>query len=377
MRIFLVATLTIFPFSVSAHETIVSGALGQELDAYLARIEANGFSGVVLVAKGDEVALAKGYGYADREARRPCTTDTVFDIGSITKQFTGAAILKLEELGKLKPEDKIGKHFDDVPKDKRAITLHLLLTHSSGLRDVFGPDYVEMTRDGIIQTAMEGRLKFGVGKRYFYSNSGYSLLAAIVEKLSGGPYEAFLREQFFGRLGMTKTGYLLPRYTDDEVAVGYDENAQRWDRPTEKLWDKDGPYWNLRGNGGILSTVWDMYAWHEALLDDSALTAASRGKYFAPYADEGGGRSFYGYGWVNFKTNRGTTAYWHNGGNGIFFADCVRYVDEGVFIMAMTNASSTFQDETGVIRRIVFGPEYEMPALAPPEWLVELQNSVK
>ncbi|MEK7794138.1 MAG: serine hydrolase domain-containing protein, partial [Candidatus Hydrogenedentota bacterium] len=340
MRIFLVATLSILPFSASAHETIVSGALGQELDAYLARIEANGFSGVVLVAKGDEVILAKGYGYADREARRRCTTDTAFDIGSITKQFTGAAILKLEEMGKLNTEDKIGKHFDDVPKDKRAITLHLLLTHSSGLRDVFGPDYVEMTRDGIIQTAMEGRLKFGVGERYFYSNSGYSLLAAIVELLTGASYESFLREQFFAPLGMTKTGYRLPSYSDEEVAVGYNKDAGRWGTPTEKLWAKDGPYWNLRGNGGILSTVWDMYTWHKALLDDSALTAASREKYFAPYADEGGDRSHYGYGWVNLKTPRGTTVYTHNGGNGIFFADCFRYVEERVFIMAMTNTTT-------------------------------------
>src|SRR6185436_3060826 len=104
---------------------------------------------------------------------------------------------KLEMAGKLKVTDPISKYFDGVPPDKQAITLHHLLTHSSGLEDVFGGDYEEMPRDTLVQKALASKLLWAPGTRYRYSNAGYSLLGAIVEKVSGQPYETFLHEQIF------------------------------------------------------------------------------------------------------------------------------------------------------------------------------------
>ena len=371
MKYLLIGALAaaVFGQTATGAEPIVNGDLAKEIDRYMERIEANGFSGSLLVAKGGEVIIAKAYGFAERETMRRVDTDTVFTVGSITKQFTGAAVLKLVEKGKVDVNDSIDKYFDNVPADKKAITLHHLLTHTSGLRDVFGHDFQVVTRDEIIKRAMKGKLKFDVGERHYYSNAGYSLLGAVIELVSGQSYDAFLHKHFFKPLGMTKTGYVIPNYAKDELAVGYDADDNRRGTVVEQPWDADGPYWNLRANGGIHSTVWDMYKWHKALLDDSVLSASSREMYFAPHADEGDGRSFYGYGWVSAKTDRGTTVYFHNGGNRIFFADCFRYVDDEVFIIAMTNATSYFRDEARIIRRILFGAEYQLPKLRTPEWL--------
>ena len=323
---------------------IVSGELGRALDVLADTFVEEGFSGALLVAKDGEVVLQKGYGFADREKKLTVSSETVFDIGSITKQFTAAAILTLEMQGKLSTSDRIGKYFGKVPRDKRKITLHRLLTHTAGLRDVFGPDYREMTRDQIIERAMSGTLKYEVGEQYFYSNAGYSLLGAIVELVSGQPYETYLRETLFLPAGMHDTGYRLPDWPEEQLAVGYDETGRRWGTPLEKLWDTDGPYWNLRANGGILSTVGDMYRWHLALQGEAILSPGAKAKLFARHVPEDdSGRSHYGYGWAITDTRRDTTLISHNGGNGVFFADFRHYIDEGVLILEMTNCTGAYR----------------------------------
>ncbi len=322
---------------------VVAGELGRALDVLVDTFVEEGFSGALLVAKDGKVVLKKGYGLADREKNLPVSSETAFDIGSITKQFTAAAILTLEMQGKLSTSDRIGKYFGKVTRDKRKMTLHHLLTHTAGLRDVFGPDYREMTREQIIERAMSGALKYEVGERYFYSNAGYSLLGAIVEIVSGQPYETYLREALFRPAGMPDTGYRLPEWPEERVAVGYTE-TDRWGTPLEKLWDTDGPHWNLRANGGILSTVSDMYRWHLALQGETILSADAKAKLFTPHVPEDrSGRSHYGYGWAITDTGRDTTLIWHNGGNGIFFADFRHYIDEGVLILEMTNCNGTYR----------------------------------
>src|SRR5262249_25703156 len=148
--------------------------------------------------------------------------ETVFSIGSITKQFTAAAILQLEMQGKLNVQDSISKYLPNVPKDKEAITLHHLLTHSAGLESDFGAtDYEPVTREPYIRRALAAKLRSVPGQRYHYANSGYSLLAAIVEIVSGQDYEAYLQENLFKPAGMTKTGYRLPQCKPEEFAQGY------------------------------------------------------------------------------------------------------------------------------------------------------------
>jgi CubicO group peptidase (beta-lactamase class C family) len=340
----------------------VSGELGAQAHEYLSRANAFGFAGAVLIAKDGQVILQRGYGLANREGGIPIGPETVFDIGSITKQFTAAAILKLEERGQLHVRDPINRYLDDVPPDKAGVTIHHLLTHSAGLRDVFGGDYEVMLRDSLVRLALGSELLWEPGIRYRYSNAGYSLLAAIVEIVSGQPYEVFLHTELFEPAGLTQTGYRLPDWPEEQVAHGY-LRGQDWGTPLGKLWAEDGPYWNLRGNGGLLSSVGDLYRWHLALGSDAVLSQLSRDKMFAPQFPENEEKtSFYGYGWAITPTPRGTNLIWHNGGNGIFFADFRRYVNEGVVLIFATNETTNRQVENRIVR-FLFGRANEVEPL--------------
>ena len=171
--------------------SIVSDRIGEELDRHLAKIALKGYSGAVIVAKDGKIILRKGYGYANREKGLPVTPDTVFTIGSITKQFTGAAIVKLEMQGKLRVTDTIDQYFQDVPEDKKGITLHQLLTHTAGIPNILGGDFdTSATQQVVLRLAMQSELTSKPGSKHAYSNLGYSLLGMIVGKAAGMGYEA-------------------------------------------------------------------------------------------------------------------------------------------------------------------------------------------
>jgi len=326
------ALLTLICFCLPAlaagqsSETIVRGDAGARLDAWFSRITPYGFSGAVLVARDGEVILNRGYGLADRARALPNAAETIFCIGSITKQFTAAALLKLEMQGKLHTDDPLSRHLEGVPEDKAGLTLHHLLTHSSGLVQDMGPDYAPVERDSSVRRILSQYLEFAPGARFEYSNVGYTLLAAVVEKVSGRPYEQFLREELFLPAGMEHTGYRLPDWNACVVArnfTGDDDNGTSLERPF--------PYWNLVGNGGILSTTMDMYRWHEALLGETILSAAAKRKIFTPYLND------YGYGWDVLQTPRGTLIQ-HNGGGRLGNnSEMRRYVDAGVVTILLCN----------------------------------------
>jgi CubicO group peptidase (beta-lactamase class C family) len=338
--------------------------VARRLDEHMSRLVPFGYSGSLLVARDGQVVLANGYGRADRENGVPVTAETVFDIGSITKQFTAAAILRLEMEGKVSVDDPLSRWFQDVPADKQAITLHHLLTHSAGVRDVFGGDYQVAERDSLAGVILASELLWAPGTRYRYSNAGYSLLAMVVEKASGMPYEAYLRQALWAPAGMTRTGYTGVQWRPGELAVGY-RNDQRWGTPVDKLWAADGPYWNLRGNGGVLSSVTDLFRWHQALAGDQILSAEAKRKMWTPHVPEDEeGSSHYGYGWAIFNTTRNTRLIAHNGGNGIFFADFRRYVDEGVVVLVMSNTTEAPAERANsAVARTIFGGG---PVVAPP-----------
>ena len=209
---------------------IVKGNLGAKLDRQMRQLTEKGFSGVLLVAKDGQIVLDKGYGLANKENKTPYTAETVFTVGSITKQFTGAAILKLEMQGKLRTRDKISKYFKDVPPDKTDITLHQLLTHSAGFIHALGDDYERLTRDEVIKRALASKQRYVPGAKHEYSNVGYSLLGVIIEMVTGGSYERFLHDNLFKPAGMTKTGYVIPKWKRENLAVGYREDGSRWER---------------------------------------------------------------------------------------------------------------------------------------------------
>src|SRR5918998_2744094 len=296
-----------------------------------------GTSGTVVAARGDEIAHCRGFGLADRDAKVAARCDTVYDTMSMTKQFTAAAILKLEMMGKLRVTDLLSKFVGPVPDDKRAITVHHLLTHTAGLTEGLGGDYEALSREEMLDGALESELRSAPGTEYSYSNLGYSMLAAIIEQVSGRSYEEFLAEDLFAPAGMTQTGYVLPEWKPDQVAVEYDENGAPKGKPFDHPWAEDGPYWNLRGNGGLLSTARDMFRWHVALRGDQVLSKSAKDKMFKPHVpEEEGGDTYYGYGWVVSPTDEGRIV-WHDGGNGWSLGIMARFPDQGAMVFWVSN----------------------------------------
>ncbi|MBB6171344.1 CubicO group peptidase (beta-lactamase class C family) [Nocardiopsis mwathae] len=312
------------------------GHIGDSIDGFLTETVPEGAGLTALAARHGEIVYCKGIGFADRESNIGAECDTVYDIGSITKQFTAAAILKLEMAGELATSDPLSDFVDGLPEDKQDITLHRLLTNTSGLVEQIGDDYDAQSRDGILAAAARSDLLSAPGTEYHYSNVGYSVLAAVIEMVSGIGYEEYLSRYLFVPAGMAHTGYVLPNWERTQVAVEYDAEGTPKGRPNDHLWDTDGPYWNLRGNGGILSTAPDMFRWHVALDGHGILSEAAKKKLFEPHVLEDDGETHYGYGWVVMVQDERKVV-WHNGGNGSSYAEFARLIDEGVAVFWSTN----------------------------------------
>ena len=321
-----------------------------------------GASGTLIAMRGHDVVACEGFGLADRAAGEPAGCDTVYDIGSLTKQFTAAAVVKLEMLGRLDVHDPISDWLGPVPPDKAGITVQQLLTHTSGLLDSLGDDYQPLTRRQLVTRALTSPLRTAPGTAYHYSNVGYSLLAVIIARASGTSYERFLARHLFRPAHMTQTGYTLPRWRRSDVAVEYDARGLPQGRPMDHPWAATGPWWNLRGNGGLLSTARDLARWHRALLDHRVLDRRAQRELFRPRVPEQpGGDSWYGYGWVLLDTSVGPVA-WHNGGNGWSYAELTRVLGRGVMVFWVTNQTRSTAGgwnleraglTAGVVRRLL------------------------
>lgn len=362
LRTLLASALAMGLASTAIAREIVAGPLGRKLDLHVSRLEGIGFAGAVLVEKDGVVILKKGYGLANRSTSQRYTAETPFDIGSITKQFTAAAVLKLEMQGKLRVSDPISRFFDDTPADKQAITLHHLLTHTSGLENGFGDDYEEMPRDALVTKALASKLQSAPGDRFHYSNAGYGLLGAVIEKVSGQPYETFLQEQLFRPAGMMKTGYRLAGWKPAELAHGYQGDSD-WGTPLDHAWAADGPWWNLRANGGMLSTAGDLRRWGTALEGGKILSAEAKAKLVTPYVKENEAGTFhYGYGWFLSTTERGTRLAAHTGSNGVFYADFQRYLDERIVVIASSSQSEVISPFVSTaVSAAMFGKDLSSP----------------
>ena len=355
------ATIVVMHTAIAPAEAIINGEEGQAYHEFMLKLTEMGYSGSMLVAKDGEVILSNGYGYANREEKIPNTPETVFTFGSITKQFTGAAILKLQEQGKLSVDDKMSKYWKVPREDQQDTNIHHLLTHTAGYRAMVGDDFDPDSRDDVIAGAMQMRMRWEPGERHMYSNLGYSLLGAIVEFASGQSYEQYMRDHLFAPVDMHDTGYKLADWTDNVIAKGYEKNGKLWGSVNEKPWADDGPYWNLRANGGIMSTTEDMYRWYEAITSDTVLNANSREAFFKPHVPENREKTwFYCYGWATTETERGTRYIGHNGGNGIFFADFRMYPDDGVVIIYTCNDA---QNLTGEMERLIRKQALNPPAI--------------
>ena len=329
----------------------VVGEVGATLDAFLTTQVEGGFSGAVLAVSDGEVVLRKGYGFADRSAGVPNTPETVFQIGSVTKPITATAILALQDDGLLKVTDRLSEYLDGVPADKAEITLHHLLTHTAGVPAAIGDDFEIIGREAYVRDALAIPLDREPGTGYAYSNVGYSLLAAVIEHVTGQSYDVALRS-LLQPIGLMHTGYRLAEGT---VAHGY-EGDRDLGLPTDRPWSEDGPYWNLRGNGGLLSTVDDLYRLHTALESGDLLSEESRQLAITKHTDEGpGSESHYGYGWALFPAPGGLLVA-HNGGDGGWSADVLRFVDDDNVLIILSNSMDVEAYEVSQpLAQILFG----------------------
>jgi CubicO group peptidase (beta-lactamase class C family) len=243
------------------------------------------FMGSVLVARGGEVLFSKGYGFANAEWEIPNSAATKFRLGSITKQFTAASILLLEERGKLNTSDTVKKHLPDAPAAWEKITIHHLLTHTSGIPSFTGfTDYpsfkrTTLTAEQIYLRFRDRELEFQPGEKFAYSNSGYLLLGHLIEKISGESFEKFLQHNVLTPLGLKDTGY-DSRTLIRNRASGYSPGAEGM-RNADFI-DMTVPH----AAGAMYSTTGDLLRWNQGLFGGELLSAASIKKMTTPFKDD-------------------------------------------------------------------------------------------
>ena len=228
----------------------------------------------VLVAKDGNVLYRKGFGYADIKNKIPVTPDTKFRIGSVTKQFTAAAILKLQENNLLSVNDKLSKFIPDFPRGDE-VTIHQLLTHTSGIHSYTGKDdFIDkvtktISPDSLVNLIKKDPYDFNPGEKWQYNNSGYFLLGYIISKVSGKPYAQYLKETFFDPLHMENTGIHYAGIKLENEAKGYSRNNNKYEEALN--WDMS---W-AGGAGAIYSTVDDLLKWNQALYGGKVLNEKS------------------------------------------------------------------------------------------------------
>jgi CubicO group peptidase (beta-lactamase class C family) len=257
---------------------------------------AEGFSGSILVSSGGEQLATEAHGLADRESDTPNTVETAFDVGSILKNFTATAIFKLSDDGALELDATLDSVFPEVPADKADITLLELVQHRAGFdeyHDTTG-DFEAMTRLQAREHIFAQELLFPPGTDEAYSNSGYTLLADVIETVSGESYVDYVRHTLFEPSGMSASGfYSEPVWDTVDTAIGYDASTFGDNDPA--TW----PYtWALVGNGGLVTTVGDLDRWLDALFGGSVVNADTlelmQDEYFAAGAATVGDETVYG-----------------------------------------------------------------------------------
>jgi len=299
----------------------------------------NRFMGTVLVARGENVLLNKGYGSANLEWEIPNSPATKFRIGSVTKQFTAAAILLLEERGRLSVDDLVSKHLPDAPPAWAKVTIFNLLTHTSGIPNFTSfPDYqstmsLPVTTERLVARFRDKPLDFEPGEKMNYSNSGYALLGYLIEKVSGQTYAQFLQDNIFKPLGMSGSGYDSNAVVIPHRAAGYGPGPNG---PVNAAFlHMTIPH----GAGALYSTTEDLLRWNRALYGGKLLSAASLKKMTMPFKNN------YGFGLVISAGSR--TRYGHNGGINGFNSFLAYFPESRVTLVILANVNGPAADDLG------------------------------
>jgi D-alanyl-D-alanine carboxypeptidase len=313
----------------------------------------------ILVAKDGKVVLRKGYGLAEVELGVPVRPEMVFELGSVTKQFTATAILMLQERGKLSVQDEVTKYLPGYPTHGQKITLEHLLTHVSGIPSYTGlPEWPpkwreDLTVDQLMALFKDKPLEFNPGDQWAYSNSAYILLGAVIEKVSGKSYEDFVEQEIFAPLGMTHSVYNHNEELLPGRVAGYEPDAHGF-HPARYL-SMTHPY----AAGSLMSSVDDLWLWEQGLASGKVLRPESLDRMFTPAKLNSGVNTNYAFGWGVFEYN-GRKVMAHGGGIFGFVTHVARVPDEKLYVAVLSNNPSIDPGELGT--RIVakaIGPALE------------------
>jgi CubicO group peptidase (beta-lactamase class C family) len=336
-------------------------ALKPKIEQYLdAQAHVNRFGGAVLVARNGEVLFSKGYGPANAEWDIPNTPETKFRLGSITKQFTATAVLRLQEQKKLSVQDPVCTHVSPCPDAWKPVTVHHLLTHTSGIPSYTStPEYgktmmVPKTIDDMVAGFRDKPLEFAPGEQFKYNNSGYFLLGVIIEKVSGRRYEDVLRDEIFAPLGMTDTGYDWSEPLLARRASGYARRDQGL--VNARFLDMQQPY----SAGSLYSTVGDLLKWDGALYSHRVLPKPALDAMFTPFKND------YAYGWSITPEGKGPSGkrqVGHGGGINGFSTMYTRVPEDKVAVIVLSNVENV---NAGAVARdilsMLYGKPYQIPA---------------
>jgi len=317
-----------------------SSVYSQELVSTLIEREAafQHFNGTALVIKNNQIVFNQSYGYADHMNKTLNTNQTAFDIGSVSKQFTAAGILHLVHQNKLKLDDNINTHLGKYASKKwKKVTVHQLLSHSSGIPSLFQsqegtddifPSEKSISSEKLVNSISSKKLKFKPGSRYRYSNTGYLLLALIVENISGKTYKEYMQTEIFNKYGLLATTFGQPTANFAKPYFNYHEDITQPGTLFDKSW--------MLGAGGIYSTAGDLAKWLQIINSDDFLTNELRELYFAQHVKTRNG--YYGYGWdIKNKYNR--KIFEHNGTNMGYISYCGFNKENNEAIILLTNQS--------------------------------------
>jgi CubicO group peptidase (beta-lactamase class C family) len=334
------------------------------------------FNGAALVAENGKVVYKGAFGMANMEWNIPNTPDTRFRLGPITKQFTAMLTLQLVEQGKIKLDGKITDYLPDYRKDiGEKITIHHLLTHTSGIPSYTGqPGFLEnVSRNPykvgeFVKKYASGNLEFEPGSKFSYNNSGYFLLGAIIEQVTGKSYEQVLKDNILDPAGMKNTGYDHYDTIIPKRATGYSKTSDGYTNAA--YLDMSIPY----AAGSMYSTVEDLYLWDQALYTDKLLSAQSKALMYKPFLAD------YAYGWVvrnaSFKQNdKPVQVITHGGGINGFTTTIVRYPNEKNLIVMLDNTGSSYLDPLSEsLAKILYNQPYDPPKVSIVETLEKTIN---
>ena len=326
--------------AVVAQPVSLDTSTSAAIDRYLAEeMQQRHIPGLALaVCYQGKILKEKGYGVADVQNQVPVTPETVFELASITKQFTASAIMLLVQEGEIKLDDPIHAHLPDAPAGWRGITVRHLLTHTSGLPDMahgfsgfddpsFGPIGVDISAEKAYRAARADTLTFAPGEKYTYSDVGYFLLGLIVQKASGQPYREFMQTRIFDPVGMTHTYMLDQAKIHPHEARGY--TLQDGELVNiRRVWNYEVP-----SHYGVFSTVGDLARWDSVLFTDQLLTPESKAQMWSPMTLNNDRPYPYGFGWKTWTVgNRKIIDH-----TGITGTEMIRMPDDSLTVIVLTN----------------------------------------